>query len=98
IDKALCLSAAKKEEYEAFRLIRQPSFSRFTLHLHAPFSEGANYSPAPRGPQALFFPTCETVLAPHLLIQPYALSIRKKLWAWQQHWGIARFALLCSHL
>ncbi|WP_230537234.1 hypothetical protein, partial [Janthinobacterium sp. EB271-G4-3-2] len=26
IDKALCLSAAKKEEYAAFRLIRQPSF------------------------------------------------------------------------
>ncbi|WP_221291433.1 MULTISPECIES: hypothetical protein, partial [unclassified Janthinobacterium] len=26
IDKALCLSAAKKEEYEAFRTFRQPSF------------------------------------------------------------------------
>ncbi|WP_298400938.1 hypothetical protein, partial [Janthinobacterium sp.] len=26
IDKALCLSAAKKEEYEAFSAFRQPSF------------------------------------------------------------------------
>ncbi|MGK5023097.1 hypothetical protein, partial [Janthinobacterium sp. LB2P10] len=28
----------------------------FTLHLHASFSEEANYSQAPRGPQALFKP------------------------------------------
>ncbi|WP_230541445.1 hypothetical protein, partial [Janthinobacterium sp. FW305-129] len=54
IDKALCLSAAKKEEYEAFHYIRQLLlFSRFTLHLHASFSEGANYSPALCAPQGL---------------------------------------------
>ncbi|MBV6325572.1 hypothetical protein KVP70_32165, partial [Duganella sp. HSC-15S17] len=29
-DKALCLSVAKKEDYEAFRRFRQPSF--FPLH------------------------------------------------------------------
>ncbi|WP_231958545.1 hypothetical protein, partial [Janthinobacterium lividum] len=55
IDKALCLSAAKKEEYEAFCYVRQLLlFSHFTLHLHASFSEGANYSLALRTPQALF--------------------------------------------
>jgi len=57
IDKALCLSAAKKEEYEAFSAFRQPSFFlHFTLHLHASFSEGANYSPALKGLQGLFLP------------------------------------------
>ncbi|WP_300752228.1 hypothetical protein, partial [Janthinobacterium sp.] len=41
IDKALCLSAAKKEEYEAIRYVRQLLlFLCFTLHLHASFSRG----------------------------------------------------------
>jgi hypothetical protein len=49
------LSAAKKEEYEAFAAFRQPSFfSRFTLHLHVVFSEGANYSQALHALQGLF--------------------------------------------
>ncbi|WP_217494639.1 hypothetical protein, partial [Janthinobacterium sp. HH104] len=53
--KALCLSAAKKEEYEAFQHNRQLLlFLYFTQHLHASFSEGANYSPASHSPQALF--------------------------------------------
>ena len=42
-EEAFC-SSAKKEEYEAFAAFRQPSFSRFTLHLHALFREGQNYS------------------------------------------------------
>ncbi|MGK5060809.1 hypothetical protein ACQ4WY_28130, partial [Janthinobacterium sp. LB2P49] len=56
IDKALCLSAAKKEEYEAFAAFRQPSFSPcFTRHLHASFSEGTNYSQGTQTSQGLFF-------------------------------------------
>ncbi|WP_208600094.1 hypothetical protein, partial [Duganella phyllosphaerae] len=49
---AIVLSAAKKKEYEAFSLFRQPSFSyfsylRFTLQQlekRALFCEGANHS------------------------------------------------------
>ncbi|WP_298413713.1 hypothetical protein, partial [Janthinobacterium sp.] len=33
IDKALCLSAAKKEEYEAFSAFRQPSFFPTSLSI-----------------------------------------------------------------
>ncbi|MGK5065743.1 hypothetical protein, partial [Janthinobacterium sp. LB3P112] len=33
IDKALCLSAAKKEEYEAFAAFRQPSFLPTSLSI-----------------------------------------------------------------
>jgi hypothetical protein len=36
-DKALCLSAAEKEEYEAFRLFRQPLFYIVLLR-HTPMN------------------------------------------------------------
>ncbi|MDN2713257.1 hypothetical protein O0880_27940, partial [Janthinobacterium sp. SUN118] len=48
-------SAAKKEEYEAICYVRQLLlFLHFTRHLHASFSEGANYSQALHVPQGLF--------------------------------------------
>jgi len=54
------LSAAKKEEYEAIRYVRQLLlFLYFTLHLHASFSEGANYSQDPQAPQGLFTDTAQ---------------------------------------
>ncbi|MDN2718377.1 hypothetical protein [Janthinobacterium sp. SUN120] len=37
-----------------FQRIALKNFSHFTLHLHASFSEGGNYSRALRTPQALF--------------------------------------------
>jgi hypothetical protein len=57
-DKALCLSAAKKEEYEAFRSFRQPLFCcsplrRFPMNLPQAvdsvrlFRREANYSKPP---------------------------------------------------
>ncbi|WP_230523305.1 hypothetical protein, partial [Janthinobacterium sp. EB271-G4-7A] len=89
-DKALCLSAAKKEEYEAFAAFRQPSFSPcFTRHLHASFSKGANYSPALRTPQALFLRQLKgnkpgTAIA----YMNTCIDHRgEQLWAWQQHGG-----------
>ncbi|MDQ4629802.1 hypothetical protein, partial [Janthinobacterium lividum] len=85
-----CLSAAKKEEYEAFRYVRQLLlFSHFTLHLHASFSEGANYSPALRTPQALFLRQLKgnkpgTAIA----YMNTCIDHRgEQLWARQQHWG-----------
>jgi hypothetical protein len=57
------------------------------LHLHASFSEGANYSQALHALQGLFSCPVKTVLAPHLLIQTHALSTDESNWAWQQHWG-----------
>ncbi|MGK5065752.1 hypothetical protein, partial [Janthinobacterium sp. LB3P112] len=65
IDKALCLSAAKKEEYEAFHYIRQ-----LLLYYSSPFPVilncrklvrligEANYSKAAFGQQALFQQFC----------------------------------------
>ena len=64
---AIVLSAAKKKEYEAFSLFRQPSFPyffnlRFTLHLHALFCEGANYSQARRGLASIFLATSDKII------------------------------------
>ena len=73
-------------------------FSRLIQHLHASFSEGANYSPALGPLQALFslpakrpwHRTCLYRYA-HRPLMRATLGLTATL-------GIARFALLCSYL
>ncbi|WP_310184694.1 hypothetical protein, partial [Duganella sp. 3397] len=56
-EEAFC-SSAKRQDYEAFRIFRQALlfllYSRFTLHLHVLFCEGANYSNTLPNLQELF--------------------------------------------
>jgi hypothetical protein len=67
-DKSLCLSAAEREEYEAFRLFRQTFFcifffgrSLFSLRLTARFIGEANYSKALARLARIFFPPSNNV-------------------------------------
>ncbi|WP_218069303.1 hypothetical protein, partial [Janthinobacterium sp. HH107] len=99
IDKALCLSAAKKEEYEAICYVRQLLlFSRFTLHLHASFSEGADYSPALRAPQGLFSRAVKRPWHRTCLYSPMHCPLMRATLGLAATLGTARLALLCSHL
>ena len=73
-------------------------FTHFTQHLHASFSEGANYSLGLCAPQGLFFssekqPWHRTCLYRHMhyTLMAATLGLAATL-------GTARFALLCSHL
>ena len=67
-------------------------FSRLTQHLHASFSEGANYSPAPRAPQGLFFccglhspPSKPGLHFKRLFVQPVAIG-------WRSSWSLGTVA------
>ena len=61
----------------------------FTLHLHASFSEGANYSPAPHSPQALFTahspPSKPGLHFKRLFVQPVAIG-------WRSSWSLGTVA------
>ena len=70
----------------------------FTRHLHASFSEGANYSPAPHTLQGLFLhrvkqPWHRTCLYRHMHYTLMAATLGLAATP-----GMVRFALLCSHL
>ena len=66
-------------------------FSRLTQHLHASFSEGANYSPAPRAPQGLFSycpvppPSKHSLHFKRLFVQPVAIG-------WRSSWSLGTVA------
>ncbi|MDX8125133.1 hypothetical protein SKZ59_25455, partial [Janthinobacterium sp. GMG2] len=51
--RCVCQLRRRKSMKHFAKSVNSFFFSRLIQHLHASFSEGANYSPAPNSPQAL---------------------------------------------
>ncbi|WP_235194218.1 hypothetical protein, partial [Janthinobacterium lividum] len=79
IDKALCLSAAKKEEYEAFAAFRQPSFFLALFSICMRRSARGQIIALPHIPRKRYLPPLTAQQALPSLQAPFCAACRNRL-------------------